>query len=103
MLLKLSTPTTTATFDAGTADTKWDFEVSGTQADGTPYGGGVQSDTDEAQLDLPNGVYTLTVIKNGISSLPSDPFTVAGAPAGGTTPVTLTVPDATQKAVIVAA
>jgi hypothetical protein len=47
------------------------------------------------QAALPEGAtVTLVVSKNGVSSLPSDPFTVA------VTTVTLSVPDATQKATI---
>jgi hypothetical protein len=101
MNLTLSCAVTTIAFAAGTTDTPWAFHVSGTQADGTPFGGGVESPNSTTSIDLPPGTYTLVVEKNGVSSLPSDPFTVGGMPGGGTTEVELSVPDATQKAVIV--
>lgn len=101
MNLTLSCAVVALTFAAGTTDTPWAFHVSGTQADGTAYGGGVESSNSTTTIDLPAGTYTLVVEKNGVSSLPSDPFVVDAAPGGGTTPVELSVPDATQKAVIV--
>ncbi len=94
----LSAPTTTAVFPAGTADTDWSFVVTGTNADGTAFSASFSNSSATMQADLPVGAtVTLVVTKNGISSLPSDAFTVT-APT-----VTLTVPDATQKAVIAAA
>ena len=103
MKLSLACAIASVAFPAGTTDTPWAFHVSGTQADGTAFGGGVESASPSAVLDLPAGTYTLVVEKNGVSSLPSDPFTVDAAPGGGTTPVELSVPDATQKAMIAAA
>lgn len=97
----LSTPIATVTFPAGTVDTPWAFHVSGTLADGTPYGGGIESSNSTVVFDLAPGTYTLVVEKNDVKSLPSDPFTVDATPGGGTTSVELSVPDATQKAVIV--
>lgn len=91
----LSTPTTTAVFPAGTADTDWTFTVSGTMADGSAYSNAFTSSAPSMMAALPEGAtVTLVVTKNGISSLASDPFTVP------MTTVTLSVPDATQKAVI---
>lgn len=103
MNLTLSCAVATIAFAACTTDTPWAFHVSGTQADGTAFGGGIESATPSAILELPAGTYTLVVEKNGVSSLPSDPFTVDAAPGGGTTTVELSVPDATQKATIAAA
>lgn len=95
MTATLSTPTTTAVFPAGTADTAWTFDLAGTNADGSPYSAQFTSADPSMQAALPEGAtVTLVVSKNGISSLASDPFTVA------VTTVTLSVPDATQKAVI---
>lgn len=95
MTATFSTPTTTAVFPAGTADTDWTFVVSGTLVDGSAYSNSFTSAAPSMQADLPEGAtVTLVVSKNGISSLASDPFTVA------VTTVTLSVPDATQKAVI---
>lgn len=91
----LSTPSVQLAFPAGTVDTVWTFALTGTLADGPAFTGGTVSPTDSATIDLAPGVYTLIVSKNGISSLPSDAFTVE-APAT----VTLSVPDAAQKAVI---
>lgn len=99
--LVLSCAIAAIAFPAGTTDTPWAFHVSGTLADGTPFGGGVESANAEATIDLAAGTYTLVVEKNGVKSLPSDPFTVDAAP-GGTTEVTLSVPDAAQKATIAA-
>ena len=95
MTASLSTPTSTAVFAAGTADTPWTFTLSGTLADGSAYSNVLSSAGPSLQVDLPEGAtVTLIVEKNGIASLASDPFTVA------VTTVTLSVPDATQKAVI---
>lgn len=92
----LSTPSVQLAFPAGTVDTVWTFALTGTLfGDGSAFTGGAVSQTDSATIDLAPGVYTLIVSKNGISSLPSDAFTVE-APAT----VTLSVPDAAQKAVI---
>jgi len=102
MKLSLSCALATIAFAAGTTDTPWAFHITGTQADGTPFGGGIESASASASIDLPAGTYTLVVEKNGVSSLPSDPFVVDAAPGGGTTPVELSVPDATQKATIAA-
>lgn len=93
----LSTPTTTATFPAGTADTPWTFLLSGTNPDGSAYSSTTTdtSPTTLAPSDLQVGaVITLVVMKNGIASLPSDAYTVVSQT------VTLTVPDAAQKATI---
>ncbi len=95
MTVTFSTPTTTAVFPAGTADTDWTFVVTGTLIDGSAYSNSFTSPTSSMQVALPEGAtVTLVESKNGVSSLPSDPFTVA------VTTVTLSVPDATQKAVI---
>jgi hypothetical protein len=95
MTVSLSTPTASAVFPAGTADTEWTFALSGTAADGSDYSASFSSATPSMQAALPEGAtVTLVVSKNGVSSLPSDPFTVA------VTTVTLSVPDATQKAAI---
>lgn len=98
MKLNLSTPTATALFPVGTPDTSWAFAISGTLADGTAYSTTTESDTPSETLDLDAGVYTVVVTKNGVSSLPSDSFTVTAV-----TTVTLSVPDASQKAAIAAA
>ena len=93
----LSTPITSAVFPAGTADTEWTFVVTGTSSDGSAFSASFSSATPSLTVDLPEGAtVSLTVTKNGVSSLPSDPFTVA------VTTVTLSVPDAAQKAVILA-
>jgi hypothetical protein len=95
MTATFSTPTATAVFPAGTLDTEWSFAVSGTLADGSAYSNVFASPTPSMVADLPEGAtVTLVVSKNGVSSLPSDPFPVP------VTTVTLSVPDATQKAVI---
>lgn len=95
MTATLSTPTTTAVFPAGTADTEWTFAVSGTHADGSIYSDSFTSASPSMQVALPEGAtVTLVVTKNGVSSQPSDPFVVP------VTTVTLSVPDAAQKAVI---
>lgn len=95
MTATFSTPTATAVFPAGTADTDWTFVVTGTHADGSAYSASFTSPGPSMQADLPEGAtVTLVVTKNGVSSLPSDPFPVP------VTTVTLSVPDATQKAVI---
>ena len=95
MTVNLSTPAAVAVFPAGTADTAWAFSLVGTLADGSAYANSFDSALPSMQAALPEGAtVTLTVTKNGISSLPSDPFTVA------VTTVTLSVPDATQKATI---
>jgi hypothetical protein len=95
MTATLSTPITTAVFPAGTADTDWTFVLTGALADGSAYSNTFTSASPSMQADLPEGAtVSLVVSKNGVSSQPSDPFTVA------VTTVTLSVPDATQKAVI---
>lgn len=91
----LATPTASAVFPEGTVDTTWVFALSGTNADGSAFADATASTTPTATFNLPPGVFTLVVTKNGVSSLASDPFTVA-APVT----VTLTVPDAGQKATI---
>lgn len=95
MTQSLSTPVVALAFPAGTVDTQWQFDITGSAADGSPFSHSVSADTPSTTADLPAGIFTLVVTKNGISSLPSDPFPV-------TAPVTvmLSVPDATQKAVI---
>ena len=98
MKLNLAVATVLATFPIGTADTPWEFHVTGTKADGTAYGGGVESASTSASIDLEPGTYTLTVVKNGVSSLASDPFVVTVP-----TTVELSVPDAAAKATIAAA
>ena len=98
MTATLSTPTTTAVFPAGTPDTEWAFSLSGTNADGSAYSAMFSSPGPSMQAALPEGATVVLVVsKNGVSSLPSDPFVVP------VTTVTLSVPDATQKAVIAAA
>lgn len=95
MTATFSTPIATAVFPAGTADTEWTFDLTGTHADGSSYAAQFSSADPSMQAALPEGAtVSLVVSKNGVSSLPSDPFTVA------VTTVTLSVPDATQKAVI---
>jgi hypothetical protein len=95
MTATLSTPTTTAVFPIGTLDTDWTFSVSGTLADGSAYSNVFTSAAPSMSAALPEGAtVTLVVSKNGVSSLPSDPLVVP------LTTVTLSVPDATQKAVI---
>lgn len=95
MTATFSTPVTSAVFPAGTADTEWTFALTGTLADGSTYANTFTSASPSMQADLPEGAtVTLVVTKNGVSSLPSDPFPVP------VTTVTLSVPDATQKAVI---
>ncbi len=95
MTATFSTPLTTAAFPIGTPDTDWTFAVSGTLADGSAYSNTFTSSAPSMQAELPEGAtVTLVVSKNGVSSLPSDPFPVP------MTTVTLSVPDATQKAVI---
>lgn len=95
MSANLSTPITSAVFPAGTADTDWTFVVTGTNADGSAYSASFSSPAPSLQVDLPEGAtVSLVVSKNGVSSLPSDPFLVP------VTTVTLSVPDASQKAVI---
>lgn len=95
MTATLSTPITTAVFPIGTTDTEWSFAVSGTLADGSAYSNTFTSASPSMQAALPEGAtVALVVSRNGVSSLPSDPFV---APV---TTVTLSVPDATQKAVI---
>lgn len=96
MTITMSTPTAQVVFPAGTTDTPWTFTLAGTNPDGSQYNNSVQSDSPSAPApgDLqPGASITLVVSKNGILSQPSDPFTVPGQP------VTLTVPDASQKAV----
>jgi hypothetical protein len=98
MTATLSTPTASIVFPIGTADTEWSFSLSGTLADGGGYTNTLTSATPSLQADLPEGATVVLVVsKNGMSSLPSDPFV---APL---TTVTLTVPDASQKATITAA
>lgn len=92
----LSTPTAQAVFPAGTKDTAWTFAVTGTLADGSGFSSSDDADKPTLVKDLPPGTFTLVVTKNGISSLASDPFSWDGGP------VTLSVPDAAQKAVIAA-
>lgn len=95
MTATLSTPTASVVFPAGTADTEWMFVLTGTLADGSAYSNSFTSAAPSMPADLPEGAtVTLVVTKNGVSSLPSDPFV---APV---TTVTLSVPDAAQKAVI---
>lgn len=95
MTATLSTPTASAVFPIGTADTDWSFALSGTLADGSAYSNTLTSASPSMQAALPEGATVVLVVsKNGINSLPSDPFVVP------LTTVTLSVPDATQKAVI---
>lgn len=98
MKLNLATPTVDLAFPVGTIETPFTFSVSGTTADGQPFTAGSESSGPSEEFDLPAGTFTLVVTKNGISSLESDAFTV-DVP----TTVTLSVPDATQKASITAA
>lgn len=95
MSYNLSCPTVSLAFPEGTVEDKFTFSVTGTLADGSGVTNSETSADSSALMDLAPGTYTLVVSKNGVSSLPSDPFTVA-------VPVTvmLTVPDADQKAVI---
>lgn len=93
----LSTPTVLMSFPAGTQDTPWNFHLTGTNPDGSDYDSSFDSDQPSAPApdDLQVGAtVTLVVTKNGVSSLPSDPFVVPGPP------VMLSVPDASAKAVI---
>ena len=95
MTATLSTPTASIVFPAGTADTEWSFSLSGTLADGSAYSNTLSAAAPSLSADLPEGATVVLVVsKNGVSSLPSDPFVVP------LTTVTLSVPDATQKAVI---
>lgn len=98
MKLTLSTPVVDLVFPAGTVDTPFTFAITGTTADGQPFTGGSDSPGPSEEFDLPAGTFTLVVTKNGVSSLPSDPFSI-DVP----TTVTLSMPDATQKASIAAA
>lgn len=98
MKLTLSAPVVELVFPADTLDTPFTFAITGTTADGQPFTAGSESPGPSEEFDLPSGTFTLVVSKNGISSLESDPFTV-DVP----TTVTLSVPDATQKASIAAA
>lgn len=92
----LSTPTKQLAFPVGTADTPWTFVVNGTDATGAAFNDSADSDTNTIKVDLPaDGTYTLVVTKNGVSSLPSLPFTV-----GASGKVMLSVPDDTQAATI---
>lgn len=91
----LSTPTASAVFPIGTLDTEWTFSLSGTLADGGAYSNVLTSAAPSIPADLPEGATVVLIVsKNGVSSLPSDPFIVP------LTTVTLSVPDATQKAFI---
>lgn len=94
----LSAPIVDAVFPADTLDTPYTFSLTGTNADGSAYADATAALTPTAAFDLPAGTFTLVVSKNGVSSLASDPFTVS-APVT----VTLSVPDATQKATITGA
>lgn len=100
MSITLSTPTVDLAFPIGTKDTQWTFTITGTNPDNTPYNNTIDADTSSipAPGDFQVGaVLTLVVTKNGVSSLPSDPFTVPAQT------VMLTVPDASQKAVFTVA
>jgi hypothetical protein len=101
LLAALAVATATAAFPANTADTAWTFALKGTLADGTAYEEAVDSNAPSISHDLPAGAIgvVLIVSKNGINSLASDPFDVPAADSGVVT-ITLTVPDATQKATI---
>lgn len=93
----LSTPTASVVFPASTTEGQFTFAITGTNPDGSAYSSSITSVTPTtlAPSDLQAGaVISLVVSKNGVSSLPSDPFTVV-APT-----ILLTVPDATQKATI---
>jgi hypothetical protein len=98
MTANLSTPIASIVFPIGTADTDWSFSLSGTLADGSAYSNTFTAAAPSMQVALPEGATVVLVVsKNGVSSLPSEPFV---APL---TTVTLTVPDASQKATITAA
>lgn len=91
----LSTPTKSIAFPAGTTDTLWTFVVTGKDGAGADFSDSATATTNSIVVDLPvGGTYTLVVTKNGISSLPSLPFTV------GSGSVMLTVPDDSQPATI---
>lgn len=93
---KMSVPAVDAAFPIGTLDTTWDFAVTGQLEDGTSFSQVVSSDTNSATIDLAAGTYSVVVTKNGIVSLASDSVVVVATP----TEVTLSVPDAAQKAVL---
>lgn len=91
--------TVTQDFPAGTVEGNFSASVVGTlTADGSSFSqsfvGTAASSTISA--DLPDGTYSYAISKNGISSQPSDPFTVVSGTGGGT--VSFIVPDASQKA-----
>lgn len=94
--VSITQPTADALFPIGTADTPWSFAVAGTLADGNLFSSAFEATTSTLTVELAPGTYVVTVTKNGISGSPSDAFTVV-APV---TTVTLTVPDAAQKAVV---
>lgn len=98
MLATLSAAVIDQTFPAGTDDAPFSYTVTGTLADGTtPF----SLSQNSGAFDLAPGVYTGSVAKTvagaTIVSLPSDPLTVLA-----TATVTLSVPDATSAALLVA-
>jgi hypothetical protein len=106
----LSITTTQVEVPADTIENSFQFLITGILADGTtPFSQTVISPGSSTSADLPDGTFTVSVSKNGFSSLPSDVFTVTAIPpvdgsgnsgSGGTLPVTtikLTVPDSTAK------
>lgn len=83
-------------FPAGTVEEAFVAAVTGTLADGSTFNQSFAAGGATIVVDLNPGTYTYVITKNGVSSLPSDAFSVVSAPAT----VSLSVPDPTQKAVV---
>lgn len=94
----IATPTAQIAYPFGTIDTPWTVLIKGTNADGSPFEDTISSATPSITYNLPVGVFTAVISKNGVSCQESNQFTVS-AP----TTVLLTVPDATQQATITSA
>ena len=93
----LSAPTVSLPFPAGTQDVPFQFVVTGTLADGTPFSQtivGPDVGTASAEFTLAPGTYTGYVSKLGVNSQTSAPLTIT-APQ-----VVLLVPDDTAAATL---
>lgn len=95
----VSVVTARVDFSVGTVDTPWSFSISGTLEGGAAFSQVLENTSNVLTVELAPGTYSVVVSKNGVSSLASDPFVIAGAPAV----VTLEVPDAAAKPAVAAA
>lgn len=93
----ISCSTVSQDFPTGTVPEQFVFSILGTLEDGTSFTDSVSSDTPSIDYTFKPGTFTATISRNGVTSVPSDPFSFS-VPVS----VTIAVPDPAQKAQITA-